>query len=515
MRSTNENLHPSPSPGQLNRGIRAPPPLLRCAPVTEDLEGVPPVPGAGGVTSGPHSFHTQNVGAMGPLIQEPAVAQMPFFFPPSFGNVVQPTGVYPQQFSSFGGQGCYVPAASYPPSQTYCGCPGYCLPAFQPQINQKQSGQKPVWHTLPQQRQILPDNAWETCPPNWSQGAGGLSGSTASYGPLPHATSQAGSETFGADSSSQQRSDANCSTSQFSQHPDKSAEPDHASAHRPAHQQTEHEEVDTSAEKKNYGKRAAAVPEAEGTSLPDDHDGVPTNKQTADEAVNKARSAQEARAHSNISSTQIIPGFPEGPLSGSRSDLKHRVNAFTTSVTTGAGAFSMVIASEPRVAKNRGLRQKLVCGQHKKMDCRFKVTYEETLQGWVLVNYHPHTSSGTSAPTSNHHSHELVQSEVEAMASRLGHIIPDELLELAMGMALTCSIAAIDKALVANASRLGLPITWNYDYLCNHLQPSNRQKGLDTSNLMSKLEERAKQGLKFFVRTDAMDVIDRVFMEIE
>ena len=101
------------------------------------------------------------------------------------------------------------------------------------------------------------------------------------------------------------------------------------------------------------------------------------------------------------------------------------------------------------------------------------------------------------------------------MASRLGHIIPDELLELAMGMALTCSIAAIDKALVANASRLGLPITWNYDYLRNHLQPSNRQKGLDTSNLMSKLEERAKQGLKFFVRTDAMDVIDRVFMEIE
>lgn len=427
MRSANENPPPTPS---LNRWTTPPPPPLeRCAPTADEFQGVSPMAEVGGGT-GMSSVHIHNMGAMGPLTQGPAsAASLPFFCPPSFQNVVNRTSVYPQQFASSGGQGCFFPP-TFPPSQAYCGCPGYCVQGSMPQVNQGQFCQKPVWQPLPQQNKFFPSTAQEPCASNWSQGRSMLSGLDSRRGPMSHSNVQRNQEKSDADSSSRKRTTVNnCNASQCSQSPEHSAGQQHTAANAafdstdnrespqscPHQHTTEHAQVDPSAQKNN-GKSSASVPQEPKETI---HDGqpVPEHQQSA-AAHSKSRSAHEARANSNMSNAQIIPGFPEGPLPGARSDLKHRVNAFTTSVKTGGGAFTMVIASEPRVAKNRGVRQKLVCGQHKKMDCRFHVTYEETVQGWVLVNYHPHTSTGTNEPTRNHHSHELVQSEVEAMAAR-------------------------------------------------------------------------------------------------
>ena len=243
---------------------------------------------------------------------------------------------------------------------------------------------------------------------------------------------------------------------------------------------------------------------------------MPTNvdPQLPKQGISKLRSAADALKSSKIDSSLIPKGFPEGPIQGGRDDLKHRLNKHTTSVKTGDGAFSLTFSSEARVAKNRGDRQRLVCGAHKKKGCHFYVVFELTNEGWVLVTYRPHVDE-TGRPLPNHHNHELLHSEVEVLASSMGLNIPEQLMELAIGMALTSSISAIDKALVANAHKLGLPITWNYDFLRNHLRPSYQRDSICSFNLMEALEDRARSGLKYFVRTDDADVVNRVFVEVD
>mmetsp|Transcript_13025 Transcript_13025/g.32529 ORF Transcript_13025/g.32529 Transcript_13025/m.32529 type:complete len:173 (-) Transcript_13025:1284-1802(-) len=72
---------------------------------------------------------------MGPLTQGPAsAASLPFFCPPSFQNVVNRTSVYPQQFASSGGQGCFFPP-TFPPSQAYCGSVDALVTVFKVQCH--------------------------------------------------------------------------------------------------------------------------------------------------------------------------------------------------------------------------------------------------------------------------------------------------------------------------------------------------------------------------------------------
>ena len=225
------------------------------------------------------------------------------------------------------------------------------------------------------------------------------------------------------------------------------------------------------------------------------------------------RTTAEARRTSDLS---FVPdGFPQGPILGTRKEMKVIVLAFCSNHNTGSGGFGVHLARQAAIAKSRGDRAKLACtkavlGKNDTIAaCKFYVQYEECLEGWVLVTYHPHNSE-------LEHSHDLYQTQVEMMARASGHSLPPELLNIAHCMAKTNSIANIDKTLQANAREMGLPMTWTRDYLRNHFAPSHQVKGLQVANLLADLESRKSDtGLKYLLQTDDDDVIDRVFVELK
>ena len=110
---------------------------------------------------------------------------------------------------------------------------------------------------------------------------------------------------------------------------------------------------------------------------------MPTNvePQPTTQGIPKLRSASDAVKTSKIDVNVVPKGFPQGPICGSRDDLKQRLNEHTTSAKTGDGAFSLTFSSEARAAKNRGDRQRLVCSAHKKKGCHFYVVFELTIEG--------------------------------------------------------------------------------------------------------------------------------------
>lgn len=239
---------------------------------------------------------------------------------------------------------------------------------------------------------------------------------------------------------------------------------------------------------------------------------VPGVADTGHEGVtrtNKKRSAIDALQIAQKHLRCVPEGFPEGPIVGDRNALKEAVLKYTSNVETGGGAFGVVLAAEARAAKSRGDVQRLKCREWRKSGCKYSISYEDTEQGWVLVRY-------GDASGSCEHSHPLATSATQSMAQNLGKCIPSELVGIAQGMAKTCRIAAIDKVLIANAISLGLPITWDYDFLRNHLLPSSSSnQGFCLHNIIEDLESRkSEKGLRYFVRTDEMEYMDRLFIEL-
>ena len=139
----------------------------------------------------------------------------------------------------------------------------------------------------------------------------------------------------------------------------------------------------------------------------------------------------------------------------------------------------------------------------------------------MLVKYVVH-NDGTGndgkpiGRTANQHKHELTRNQAERMCTSAGKEIPKELRALAHQMSLSCSIALIDKTLIANAAEMGLQVTWNYDYLRNNLLARQQPSGVSIgSGIFESLQRRREaSGLQFFVGVEPDgDVVDRVFIE--
>ena len=235
---------------------------------------------------------------------------------------------------------------------------------------------------------------------------------------------------------------------------------------------------------------------------------------TAKARVNRA--ADQARLISKIDENAAVPGgFPKGPIPGSRMQLREFINLHTTKHTTGDGGYGVAMASQPTTAKSRGEKQRLCYTLHRKHGCKFSLIYENTVQGWVLVNYKPHCDED-GRPSENQHSHDLMLSHAEVMATSVGHHVPKDLAAIAVGMSKTCSIKLIDATLKQVAMDEGLPVTWTYDYLRNHFGVTGRQGNIECNNLHDILDERRRSsGLQFFLRADESNVIDRIFIEID
>ena len=251
--------------------------------------------------------------------------------------------------------------------------------------------------------------------------------------------------------------------------------------------------------------------------------GAPKNTENQAADGDKRRTPEAARTASNLDVTLLPDGFPVGPISGERKDMRREVNRFTNNFNTGHGGFGCTYASQLQFKKTTGDRQRLVCDQHLKCGCKWSATYEETTMGWVLVSYVVH-NEGTDAKgkkigrTENQHSHELTCSQAERMCTREGKDIPEELRVLAYQMATSCSVALIDKTLIANAAEIGLPVTWDYDFLRNNLQERRAPSGvaIGSSMLESLQRRREASGLQYFVAADSdTDEVDRVWVEVK
>lgn len=211
------------------------------------------------------------------------------------------------------------------------------------------------------------------------------------------------------------------------------------------------------------------------------------------------------------------PGFPCGPIHGTKADLKAAVNSFTSRSEVGFGAYNVTFTRQAVIHKTLGEKVTLCCYQHRTGNkCKFSATYEDTSGGWVLVRYSPQLDNETKKPTENHHSHPLHRSRQEAMASGIGIYVPEPLFTLASQMVGSSSIAQIDKTLAYQARVLQLPITWNYHYLRNTFGMSRHGVHLGEENILTQLDQRKKElGLSYVINSDDANCVDRIFVELQ
>ena len=150
-------------------------------------------------------------------------------------------------------------------------------------------------------------------------------------------------------------------------------------------------------------------------------------------------------------------------------------------------------------------------------NCKWGVTYEDTVEGWVLCAYTSHVED--DKPTKNGHGHSLIQDEASAIASsNIPLDIPDELLPLAVSMAKTNRISAIDRTLRYDAASKGIRVMWTRDTLRNQLKSYLVPTGghLNCENLLRNLEKRRDEtGLQHYVEVDDEDVMCMVFIELD
>ena len=63
----------------------------------------------------------------------------------------------------------------------------------------------------------------------------------------------------------------------------------------------------------------------------------------------------------------------------------------------------------------------------------------------------------------------------------------------------------------AEAERLAIPVTWDYDKVYNACWRFTNTNVLDVTNMLEFLDERKQDGFQFFVRSDSDGCLDRVF----
>ena len=129
-----------------------------------------------------------------------------------------------------------------------------------------------------------------------------------------------------------------------------------------------------------------------------------------------------ATATADCDLTNVPMGFPKGPIPGDKDKLKGRVNNYTSDPRTGDGGFGVCRTRQPAKSKNKGDTLYLECYMHKRQGCMWRTRWENTTQGWVLLNYLPHCFPATDAegnvlkhmpsvPAENGHSHDLIFDE--------------------------------------------------------------------------------------------------------
>ena len=156
-------------------------------------------------------------------------------------------------------------------------------------------------------------------------------------------------------------------------------------------------------------------------------------RQAAQEGVRaKVLRSPEAAMAESSTLAQAPVGFPMGPIVGTVPAMQSRVNLHTQNVKTGGGGFGVCRTREVKQCKLKGDIVRLHCYKHKQ-GCGWSTKWEETNQGWILVDYKAHAEAPKDAngqpllharrvPTENEHSHELMHDEAQVLSSLSHHV---------------------------------------------------------------------------------------------
>ena len=158
--------------------------------------------------------------------------------------------------------------------------------------------------------------------------------------------------------------------------------------------------------------------------------------------------------------------------------------------------------------------------------CNWEATYEDSLEGWVLVRYaraHVKEFNADGEPTgktlypSNHHSgHEMMQTMAEVMSKKQGRHIPPDAVEFGRIMAASgFPTSDTDRAMRKFVADKGVAAQWERNDVREMFRSTAAEKQLDASDLIDNLQHRRNQkGLHYFWRTDA-DRLNMLWFELE
>ena len=198
--------------------------------------------------------------------------------------------------------------------------------------------------------------------------------------------------------------------------------------------------------------------------------------------------------------------FPVGPIQGCVEHVEEAVRQWARNCSTGGGGHGIRKGGET-VAKSRGRRVRFQCCKNSSRSelCKWECTFEETHDGWVLVN-----------AVMKHNGHSLLAEAAEVMAARGTAFVPQVLLDLGTDAAdAGQSIKEIDNLLRNAAKRRNLPVTWEPSHLRSRFTIKNTASDFDLTGFVEKLKEREQEGLGFELRCNDEGMATHIFVQLD
>ena len=200
-------------------------------------------------------------------------------------------------------------------------------------------------------------------------------------------------------------------------------------------------------------------------------------------------------------------GFPIGPIVGTLDHLEEELRKWATNTHTGGGGHGIRRGGPMNQVKSRGRRYRFQCTKDKKRGddvCKWECTFEETLDGWVLVN------------ASFKHNHALLQTVAEVVLARGTSYIPEDLHPHGSFAANAGhSVSEVDHALRCEAERRGLPITWNPEHVRSRFQ-FRQVLDLNLTDLLSHLRKReTEKNCGFEMLCNEKAVATHIFVQFD
>jgi hypothetical protein len=241
-------------------------------------------------------------------------------------------------------------------------------------------------------------------------------------------------------------------------------------------------------------------------------EGTEVNKDVRRSANELLTSNRSAKGVSLVLEEASSIGFPKGPIKGTLDHLEEELRRWTANTHTAGGGHGIrkggYVGGDD--VKSRGKRYRFLCSKDKKRDtcakgvCAWQCTYEETFEGWILVN------------ATFEHNHQLLETASEVSLARGTSYIPEDLYAHGAFVANAGhSVSEVHHALRCEAEKRGVPVTWNEEMIRNRFQ-FRKVLDLDLTDLLGHLRKREiEKNCGFEVQCDDKAVATHIFVQFD